>query len=151
MTPVDRPQAHVRSGPAGQGVPAHEEVLAAAARLVAAFAASDARRYFACFAPEASFVFHNVAGWLGDRHAYEQLWASWEAGGFRVASCRSLEPQVKLVAADIAVFTHRVRTRRAGGGGELAKRESIGSHRPRDGAWLAVHEHLSPDPVEEIA
>ena len=137
MTPVD------------QG--AEQEVLAAAARLVTAFAASDAERNFACFVPEASFVFHNVAGWLGERSEYERLWTSWEVDGFRVEACRSLEPRVSLVATDVAVFTHRVRPRLAGVSGELAARETIVFHRSPEGAWLAVHEHLSPDPVEDNA
>jgi ketosteroid isomerase-like protein len=76
---------------------------------------------------------------------------TWEAGGFRVESCRSLEPRVSLVGADVAVFTHRVRTRLAGVSDELAERESIVFRRCPDGGWLAVHEHLSPDPVEDIA
>ncbi len=124
---------------------AQEEVLAAAARLVAAFGASDGRRYFGCFAPGASFVFHNVPGWLPDRGAYERLWQEWEADGFRVEQCRSLEPAVTLTGPDTAVFTHRVRTRMAGTTGELAERETIVFQHSPDGGWLAVHEHLSPD------
>jgi ketosteroid isomerase-like protein len=128
---------------------ARQEVLAAAAGLVAAFAASDAGRYFGCFAPSASFVFHNVPGWLPDRAAYQTLWQDWEAGGFRVEQCRSLDPAVTLIGPDTAVFTHRVRTRLAGTPGELAERESIVFQRAPGGGWLAVHEHLSPDPAPE--
>lgn len=133
-------------GGAGGPGAAGREVLAAAGSLVAAFGASDADRYFACFAPHASFVFHNVAGWLPDRAAYRRLWEEWEAGGFRVEECRSLEPAVALTGPDTAVFTHRVRTRLAGVPGELAERESIVFQRSPGGGWLAVHEHLSPDP-----
>jgi len=125
------------------------EVLAAAACLVSAFGASDARRYFSCFAPGASFIFHNVPGWLPDRAAYERLWTEWEAGGFRVEQCRSLEPSVTMAGPGTAVFTHRVRTRLAGTVGELAERETIVFQRSPDGGWLAVHEHLSPDPAAD--
>jgi ketosteroid isomerase-like protein len=121
-------------------------VLASAASLVAAFAASDAHRYFACFAPAASFVFHNVSEWLPNRASYERLWKEWEDQGFRVEQCHSLEPRVTLAGADTAVFTHRVRTRLAGLADELVERETIVFQRSSDGGWLAVHEHLSLDP-----
>ncbi len=124
-------------------------MLAAAARLVAAFGASDAGRYFGCFSPGASFVFHNVPGWLPDRAAYERLWQEWEADGFRVEQCRSLEPAVALAGPDTAVFTHRVRTRLAGTTEELAERETIVFQRSPGGRRLAVHEYLSPDPAAE--
>ncbi len=135
------------AGAAASG--ARQEVLAAAAGLVAAFGASDARRYFSCFAPGASFVFHNVPGWLPERAAYERLWQEWEAGGFRVEQCRSLEPSVTMAGPDTAVFTHRVRTRLAGTAEELAERETIVFQRSPGGGWLAVHEHLSPDPAPD--
>jgi ketosteroid isomerase-like protein len=138
--------AYPGAGPDAAGS-AEQEVLAAAAGLVAAFGASDAGRYFGCFAPGASFVFHNAAGWLPDRAAYERLWQEWEAGGFRVEQCRSLDPAVTLIGPDTAVFTHRVRTRLAGRPGELAERESIVFQRSPGGGWLAVHEHLSADPA----
>jgi ketosteroid isomerase-like protein len=126
-------------GPAG-------EVLAAAADLVASFAAHDTVRYFAAFAPEASFVFHTTPQWLPSRADYERLWASWEADGLRVESCVSTEQAVSVVADDTAVFTHRVRTRLAGEDQELRERETIVFRRQGDGTWTAVHEHLSPDP-----
>lgn len=70
---------------------------------------------------------------------------------FGVEACRSLGPRVSLVCPDVAVFTHRIRTRLAGGSDELAERESTVFRRCPGGGWLAVHEHLSPDPVEDMA
>jgi len=53
-----------------------------------------------------------------------------------------------MVTRDVAVFSHRVRTRvhDAAGDHDLAERESIVFRRSRDGRWLGVHEHLSVDP-----
>ena len=103
-----------RMGNEPPSVAAEQEVLAAAANLVAAFAASDAPRDFACFAPAASFVFHNVPQWLPDRASYQRRWKDWEGDGFRVEQCRSLEPRVTLAGPDTAVFTHCARTKLAG-------------------------------------
>lgn len=124
------------------------EVGAAAAAIVAAFGAHDVDRYFAAFAPEATFLFYNAPSLLGSRSAYESEWRSWEADGFRVLSCSSLEPQVRLLSTDIAIYTHRVRTRVRDADGErdLAERETIVFRRGADGRWLGVHEHLSPEP-----
>ena len=123
------------------------DVLAAATALVQAFAAHDAPSYFAAFDPTASFIFHTTPGVLPDRASYERLWREWEGEGFRVLGCESREPTVALAGADTAVFVHRVRTRLAGADAPLAERETI-VFRRTGGRWLAVHEHLSPDPDE---
>jgi ketosteroid isomerase-like protein len=123
-----------------------QQVLAAAERLVEVFGAHDTGAYFGSFAPDASFLFHNHGQLLPDRAAYEQLWAAWERDGFRVEGCRSLEPRVQLLTDDVAVFTHRVRTRLAGEPDEQRERETIVFRREPDGRWLGVHEHLSVDP-----
>lgn len=124
------------------------EVGAAAAALVAAFGAHDVDGYFGAFAPEATFLFHSTSRLLKSRAAYEEEWRSWEAGGFRVLACRSLEPEVHPLTVDIAVFTHRVRTRVRDADGEhdLAERETIVFRREMDGRWVGVHEHLSAEP-----
>lgn len=124
------------------------EVLKAAARLVEAFGNHDVERYFASFADDASFVFHNNDQLVTSRSAYEEIWRGWEQDGFRVLGCRSLEPRVQEVSADTAVFTHRVRTLLAGQEGELRERETILFRRAAAGHWLGVHEHLSVDPQE---
>jgi ketosteroid isomerase-like protein len=123
-----------------------EEVLAAADRLVAAFAATDTAAYFGCFAESASFVFHPEPARLDSRAAYEALWAEWLAAGWRVEECESTDRLVQLLG-DSAVFSHSVRTVTStdGEATTVAERESIVFARV-DGELLAVHEHLSPVP-----
>jgi ketosteroid isomerase-like protein len=141
------------SADAAAAAAAQAEVRAAAAELVAAFAAHDTDRYFAAFAADATFLFHTEPRFLVGRAAYEDRWRSWEAAGFRVLGCRTRDTEVHLVGEGLAVLTHRVRTRLAGegtaagaAGGELRERETVVFRRAPDGRWLAVHEHLSPEP-----
>jgi ketosteroid isomerase-like protein len=120
-------------------------VAAAAERLVAAFGAGRVEEYFACFAPDATFVFYTTPDRLQSRESYRALWRRWEAeDGFRVVSCESSNPLIALLGDDAAVFVHDVATLVATSAGEesLAERETIVFAR-RDGTWLAVHEHLS--------
>jgi ketosteroid isomerase-like protein len=125
---------------------AEQEVLDAVARLVEAFGRHDVPAYFAAFRPDATFCFHTHPAPLGSRAAYEELWRSWEADGFRVLGCTSTEQHVRLLG-DVAVLTHRVATRVRPAADEpeelLDERETIVLARSADG-WLAVHEHLSP-------
>jgi len=123
-----------------------EEVLAAAGRLVEAFANHDVQRYFAAFREDATFVFHTHPQVLRSRAQYQELWRAWEEDGFRVLSCVSSDQLVQDLGA-AAVFTHRVATRVSSGGAEeqLDERETIVFVRDGD-RWLAVHEHLSPAP-----
>ncbi len=123
------------------------EVLSAAAHLVQAFGSADVEAYFACFAPDATFVFHTTDRVLGSRQEYRDEWAEWErTDDFRVLACTSSDQRVQDLG-DVAVFTHRVATtvRAAGETAELHERETI-VFRRIDGSWLGVHEHLSPDP-----
>jgi len=116
--------------------------------LVAAFAASDAKAYFAHFHPDATFLFHDTPGLITSRADYEALWAEWEQeAGFRVLSCESTDQHVQ-EHGDLAVFTHSVRTRRVVDGAEeeLHERETIVLRRDGD-SWTCIHEHLSPDPA----
>lgn len=124
------------------------EVLAAADRLVAAFAATDTDAYFGCFTPDATFVFHPERERLGDRAAYERLWAGWTASGWRVRSCISTDRLVQTFGGT-AVFSHTVRTVTVSDPGAepdaTTERETIVF--VRDGDHVrAVHEHLSPVP-----
>lgn len=123
------------------------EVLRAAAALVAAFGEHRTADYFAAFAPEATFVFHDAPAPLPDRAAYEAEWAAWESDGFRVEGCETSDTAVQLVAPGVAVLTHAVRTTLAGSESPTAERETIVFRREDDGRWLAVHEHLSPAPA----
>lgn len=122
------------------------EVLDAAERLVEAFGRHDEAAYFACFAPEATFVFYNHPQRLESRAAWQELWRRWEAeDGFRVLGCRSTARAVQVLDEHNAVFTHAVETDLSvGGQSETShERETIVFHRGMEG-WLAVHEHLSP-------
>ena len=133
--------------------PSREAVLAAASAIVDAFAATDGERYFATFAPDATFVFHTEPERLPDRAAYERLWAGWVAGGWRVVSCTSSDPLVQSFPGG-AVFTHSVATTVDTGDGteSYRERETIVfrvEQQATDAATprlVAVHEHLSPTP-----
>ena len=121
------------------------DVLAAADRLVDAFSRHDTEDYFRAFAPEATFVFHNLDRRLENRAAYEAEWALWERrDGFRVRGCRSSDRHVQLLG-DVAVFTHSVETDLTVGGEPVSsrERETIVFARNAAGQWQAVHEHLS--------
>lgn len=125
-----------------------QAVLDAADACVAAFGRHDRDAYFACFAPDATFVFHTTPGVLVGRAAWEAEWDRLVAeDGFRVLACASSDRRVQLVG-DAAVFSHRVHTTAAFGGEtvESDERETIVFARDADGRWLAVHEHLSPTP-----
>lgn len=120
------------------------EVRAAAAHVVDAFARTATDEYFAAFADDATFVFHPEPARLDSRAAYEALWDSWLADGWRVVSCTSRDAHVQLLG-DSAVFSHTVDTTAGVPGDELTstERETIVFHRAADGRLLAVHEHLS--------
>lgn len=120
------------------------EVLTAAAKLVAHFGAFDRDAYFACFGDDATFTFYNYEHRLGSRPAYEALWDEWASDGWRVTSCQSSGGRVQMITNDVAVFTHDVATTFAGDSTAILERESIVF--VRRNAWLAVHEHLSPQP-----
>lgn len=122
-------------------------VAEAAERLVAAFGRHDTEAYFAAFAADATFIFHNHPAVLASREDYRLLWKDWETSlGFKVLDCKSSDRDIKLFG-DMAIFTHRVETRAAFGGEAITsyERETI-VFRKHDGQWLAVHEHLSTMP-----
>ena len=126
---------------------ARARVLTAAEELIAAFAATDTAAYFACFSPDATFVFHPEPHRLDDRAAYEQLWASWLDGGWRVVSCQSSDRLVQIYG-DTAVFTHTVDTVVSVGAEHTALRERETIVFVLDGdRVVAVHEHLSTAPT----
>lgn len=144
VTPLPKPAS---AGVLDEAPLDEKGVLGAADRLVAAFAATDTAGYFACFAPDASFVFHTEAQRFDDRAAYEQAWTGWLAEGWRVLSCESSERLVQ-VHGSTAVLSHRVRTVTAVGDVETAtdERETI-VFALQGGRVVAVHEHLSAVPA----
>jgi ketosteroid isomerase-like protein len=131
--------------------PSRDQVEAAASAIVDAFAATDGDRYFAAFAPDASFVFHSEPARLDDRAAYERLWAEWVEGGWRVVSCTSSDRHVQSFPGG-AVFSHSVDTsvETPDGGESYRERETIVFRADGD-ALVAVHEHLSPMPAAAAA
>ena len=124
-----------------------DQVLTATDELIAAFAANDTAAYFACFTPDATFVFHPESSRFGDRAAYETVWASWLDSGWRVVSCISSDRLVQIYR-NFAVLTHTCDTVTSADGEEttLRERESIVFLLDGD-RLLAVHEHLSPMPA----
>jgi len=111
---------------------------------VEAFAATDGDRYFACFAPEATFCFHTEPARLNDRASYERLWRQWTSDGWRVSACESSN-QLAQPFAGGAVFTHDVATTVSTTEGDehLRERETIVFRSDGD-RLVAIHEHLSP-------
>lgn len=122
-------------------------VLAAVARLVDAFARHDTDAYFAAFAEDATFIFHNLDRVLTSRDAYRAEWRLWEErDDFRVLGCRSSDQRVQLTG-DVAVFTHSVDTDLSFGGNPVTNRErETIVFRREGGEWIAFHEHLSVFP-----
>lgn len=121
---------------------------AAARELVAAFATHDRQRYFDSFAANATFIFYNSDRVFQNRAEYEDEWNAWEATGFKVLACSSLNGSVTVLTQDVAVFTHQVRTKLNTTDGVIntGERETI-VFQLLDGKWLGVHEHLSLDPT----
>jgi hypothetical protein len=123
-----------------------DQVLSAAAKIVADFGAHETKNYFSNFSKEATFIFHSHPVRLESRSAYETLWSSWESqDGFRVHSCKSTNQLVQLFGDDMAVFTHDVETTAEFGGEQstVFEKETI-VFALESGSWIAVHEHLSP-------
>lgn len=127
--------------------PSHAEVLRAADAIVAAFARTDAKAYFAAFAPDATFIFHPENSRLDSRAEYEETWDSWIAEGWSVAGCVSSARLVQTFPGG-AVFSHTVDTtvRTREGTDSYRERESIIFRHLGDGRLLAIHEHLSTVP-----
>lgn len=125
---------------------ATREVRQAYERLMNAFASGDPNEYFACFHEDASFLFPGEP-LLEPRSAYRSAWSRWEREGVRFTDVVADDVRVRAFG-DTAVVTHRIAT--TVNAREKAtvdrERESIIFARSAD-RWLAVHEHLSPEPV----
>lgn len=126
-----------------------ESVREAAERLVSAFGEGRLDDYFACFSPNATFLFHTTDRRLGSLDEYRALWDRWvQEDGFRVLACSTFDTFVQELG-DTAILAHSVETRVATTRGEetLHERETIVFALQPEGRWLAVHEHLSPAPA----
>jgi ketosteroid isomerase-like protein len=102
--------------------------------------------YFACFHPEATFIFYTTDRRLESTAEWRLLWNRLvREDDFRVLECFSRERRVQELG-DSAVFTHDVETLISTRTGKetLQERETIVFSHQEDGTWLAVHEHLSP-------
>jgi ketosteroid isomerase-like protein len=125
---------------------AAQQVLEAADRLVAAFGEGRVDDYFACFHPEATFIFYTTDRRLESTAEWRLLWNRLvREDDFRVLECFSRERRVQDLGNG-AVFTHDVETHVSTRSGKetLHERETIVLARQEDGTWLAIHEHLSP-------
>jgi len=134
--------------------PSEQDVLAAATKLVNAFAQTNTQEYFSLFAPEASFIFHPEASRLSDRASYETLWNSWLDEGWHVTQCQSSDQLVQVFPGG-AVFSHTVATSTTTGNqpetattDSYVERETIIFRQEADGSLIAIHEHLSTVPQE---
>ncbi len=126
------------------------DVIAAANSLVDAFSRHNRDAYLAAFAPAATFIFHNLDRVLNSRAEYETEWDLWERrDGFHVVKCTSTDQHVQL-HGDVAVFTHNVETYIRLGDDIVSnfERETIVFEKTPAGNWLAVHEHLSAQPLQ---
>ena len=123
-----------------------DDVKKTAADLVGHFGSSRVSEYFQCFSESADFIFYTHTERLTSRKAYEDLWKTWEAEmNFKVLSCASTDQNVRLVGNDVAIFTHNVSTKVSTNDGTdtVLERETI-VFELLNGAWIAIHEHLSP-------
>lgn len=119
------------------------DALGAVDRIIDDFAHHRRDAYFAGFAPDATFLFHNVDHRLESRQAYETLWADWESEGFQVLSCSSSNRRIQLFGS-IAVFSHDVETKaKLAGVAETSRERETIVLGLTDGVWLGIHEHLS--------
>ena len=122
------------------------EVQEAYEQLMNSFASGDSDEYFACFHHDASFVFPDEP-LLEPRSAYRSAWSRWRSEGVLFTDVVADDVRVR-VFGDTAVVTHRIATTVNVSGNTAVdrERESIIFARMA-GRWLAVHEHLSPEPV----
>jgi ketosteroid isomerase-like protein len=127
------------------------EVAEAARALVTAFSNFDRDSYFACFTEDADFIFYNSDVTFSARSEYESAWSTWVEEGWRVRKCESLNPRIRIVDDQCAIFAHEVFTAldTSDGALDMHERETI-VFAKRGSQWLAIHEHLSSYPSPEL-
>lgn len=127
---------------------ATDDVLEAADRLIAAFGEARVDDYFACFHPDATFVFYTADCRLESRAQWRTEFDRLaEEDRFRIVACTSTARRVQVIG-DVGIFTHDVETSVTSSAGPetLHERETIVFAKQTDSIWLAIHEHLSPLP-----
>lgn len=125
------------------------QVLAAAAHLLDAFGQNRVEDYFACFTPDATFIFHGLDRRLASIADYRTAWAGWVHDlDLRILGAWSRQQTIDFIAPGVALFTHSVQVKASTTNGidNRRERETVVFVRQPDGRWLGVHEHLSKDP-----
>lgn len=125
-----------------------QDVLAAANRLCQAFGEGRIKDYFACFLPNADFMFHGMPTRIESRAEYERWWGAWEKEiDLKILGCRSFDQHVNLMG-NVALYTHSVDVDVSTNQGieHRHERETIVFLKQPDGRWMAAHEHLSKAP-----
>jgi len=125
------------------------QVLAAATHLLGVFGQNRVEDYFACFTPDATFIFHGLDYRLASIADYRAAWAGWVSDlDLRILGAWSQQQTVDFIAPGVALFTHSVQVKASTKGGidNRRERETVVFVRQPDGRWLGVHEHLSKDP-----
>jgi ketosteroid isomerase-like protein len=125
------------------------QVLAAATHLLGVFGQNRVEDYFACFTPDATFIFHGLETRLASIADYRTAWAGWVRDlDLRILGASSQQQTVDFIAPGVALFTHSVKVKASTTGGidNRRERETVVFVRQPDGRWLGVHEHLSKDP-----
>ena len=122
------------------------DVEGAYEQLMNAFASGDSDKYFACFHQGASFLFPGEP-LLEPRSTYRSAWSRWHDEGVTFTDVAADDVRIR-VFGNTAVVTHRITTTVNAMGKTTVdrERESVCFARTA-GRWLAVHEHLSPEPV----
>jgi ketosteroid isomerase-like protein len=125
------------------------QVIAAATHLLGVFGQDRVEDYFACFTPDATFIFHGLNYRLASIADYRAAWAGWVSDlDLHILGAWSQNQTVDFIAPGVALFTHSVQVKASTKAGieHRRERETVVFVRQADGKWLGVHEHLSKDP-----
>lgn len=125
------------------------QVLAAAGHLLGVFGENRVEDYFACFTPDATFIFHGLDHRLASLADYRSAWAGWVRDlDLRILGAAAQQQTVDFIAPGVALYTHSVQVKVSTKNGveQRRERETVVFVRQSDQRWLGVHEHLSKDP-----
>ncbi len=128
---------------------AKAQVLSAAGHLLGVFGENRVEDYFACFTPEATFIFHGLERRLASVAEYRSAWAGWVRDlDLKILGASAQQQSVDFIAPGVALYTHSVQVTASTVHGveQRRERETVVFVRQPDQRWLGVHEHLSKDP-----